>query len=293
VIAPTRPVLRYHGGKWRIAPWIIGHFPEHRVYIEPYGGAGSVLMRKPRSEFEIYNDLDADVVNVFRVLRDSAMSTELARVVELTPWSRREFIESYEPTADMVERARRTIVRCFMSHGSTSRRRHASGFRGKWHPDRRGGGAGDWPGYPALLSVFTERLQRVVIEERPAQYVVERYDGPGVLFYADPPYPLSTRSSMRSERDSGRAYQQDMTDDDHRRLAAALHRCEGAVVLSGYPSELYDDELYVGWTRSARRAMADHGQERTEVLWMKPFGPMAHVCLSLEQASLDFAVGGP
>lgn len=284
--APARPVLRYHGGKYRIAPWIIQHLPEHRVYIEPFGGGASVLMRKPRSEFEIYNDLDADVVNVFRVLRDPAASAELSRVLTLTPWSRTEFEESYQACDEPIERARRTIVRCFMSHGSTSRRKGASGFRGKWHPDRRGGGAGDWPGYPQAIEVFTERLSKVVVEHRPALYVIERYDGPGVLFYVDPPYPLGTRSSMRSDRDQGRAYQHDMTDDDHRRLALALHRCAGAVVLSGYPCTLYDDELYVGWERHQRRAMADHGQERTEVLWCKPFGPMVPKCATLEQGEL-------
>lgn len=277
--ASMRPILRYHGGKFRIAPWVISHFPKHRVYVEPYGGAGSVLMRKERSEFEIYNDLDQDVVNVFRIMRDPEQAKRLADMIRYTPWSRHEFDLSYEepgpefePGALEIERARRTIVRCFMAHGSTSRRRNASGFRGKWHPGRRGGGAGDWPGYPEAIVKFTKRLERVVIEERPATYIIERYDGPGVLFYVDPPYPTSTRTSVRSERDEGRAYLHDMTDDDHRELAALLRKCEAAVVVSGYPCALYDEELYAGWQREEKRAMADGGRVRKEVLWIKPGG---------------------
>lgn len=94
---PTRPVLRYHGGKWKLAPWVIQHFPPHQVYVEPFGGAASVLMQKPRVEAEIYNDLDDDVVNIFRILRDPAMAAELRRRLELTPFARTELRDSYAP----------------------------------------------------------------------------------------------------------------------------------------------------------------------------------------------------
>src|SRR3954471_8601570 len=101
---PTRPVLRYHVGKWILAPWIISHFPSHRVYTEAFGGAASVLMRKPRSYGEVYNDLDGEIVNLFHVLR-GPRAGELIASLRLTPFARIEFEESYETAADPVEQA--------------------------------------------------------------------------------------------------------------------------------------------------------------------------------------------
>jgi DNA adenine methylase len=285
--AVTRPVLRYHGGKFRLAPKIIAHFPEHRVYVEPFGGAASVLMRKPRSDFEVYNDLDGDVVNVFRVLREPAAANRLADLLRLTPWARAEFELSYEPADGPVERARRTIVRCFMGHGTTSRRKNRTGFRAGSHPNRAGGGFGDWRGYHDAIPAFVDRLQGVVIEERDAFELLARHDAADALFYVDPPYVEATRTSIRGPGDNDRCYRADMiNDDDHRRLAAALCELEATVVVSGYPCPLYDDELYGGWQRRVFNARADAGVARTEVIWTKPAGvrmprPRSHVQGSL------------
>lgn len=285
--APSRPVLRYHGGKYRIAPWIIKKHPPHRVYVEPFGGAASVLMRKPRSDFEVYNDLDEDVVNVFRVLRDREKAAELQRLLKLTPWARVEFERSYDACDDDVERARRTIVRCFMAHGSTSRRRGRTGFRAASHPGRRGGGFGDWRGYHEALPTFTDRLQGVVIERRPALDLIERHDAIDALFYVDPPYPVSTRSSIRCDGDTDRAYAHEMTDDDHRRVGERLNGCTAAVLISGYACPLYDEELYVGWQRDEKKARADGGKARTEVTWFKPAGVQMAVRKTFAQPSLE------
>src|SRR3990172_7088785 len=103
--APTRPALRYFGGKWRLAPWIVSHFPAHRIYVEPFGGGASVLIRKPRSYGEIYNDIDSHVVNVFRVLRDPQTADELEQLLRLTPFARDEFVLAREPSLDPVEDA--------------------------------------------------------------------------------------------------------------------------------------------------------------------------------------------
>lgn len=125
----TRPVLRYPGGKYKLAKWVISHFPGHEFYVEPYGGAASVLMAKPRVQGEIYNDLDGDVVNVFRVLRDPNQAQELERVLRLTPFAYEEYKNAYEPCDDPIERARRTIFRSFASIGSDGVSRKNSGFR--------------------------------------------------------------------------------------------------------------------------------------------------------------------
>lgn len=257
-----RPVLRYHGGKWRIAPWVISHFPEHKVYVEPFSGAASVLMRKPRSFAEVINDLDGEVINVFRVLRDAKAAERLRRQIVLTPWSRAEFRLSLERADCPIERARRMISRSFMAFGTTCRRQASTGFRAKVYTGKRNGGFGDWLTYPSQIGLFAERLSGVVIGAQ---------DGPDTLFYVDPPYPISTREgSMRWSSRSDRAYAHELTDDDHRDLARVLHAAKGKVVISGYPCPLYDEELYPNWERHSREARADHAAKRTEVIWIKP-----------------------
>ena len=145
---PTRPALRWHGGKWRLAPWIIEHFGRHRVYVEPFGGGGNVLIRKPRSYAEIYNDLDGDAVNFFRVLRDPIQSSRLIELLKLTPFSREDFALAYNRSDDPVERARRLVARSFMGFGSNGHNR-CTGFRA--NSNRSGTTpAHDWSNYPDL-----------------------------------------------------------------------------------------------------------------------------------------------
>jgi DNA adenine methylase len=264
----TRPVLRYHGGKWKLAPWILEHFPPHRVYVEPFGGGGSVLMRKPRSYAEVYNDTWETVVNVFKVLRDPAQAAALEQLLRLTPYARDEYTDTNtEACADIddpVERARRTILRSLAGFGSASTNGdYATGFRANSH---RSGTtpAHDWANYPGHVSAFTARLAGVCIENRPAAEVILQHDREGTLFYVDPPYPHITRTMDRGNA----VYANDMTDDDHRRLAEVLHQVEGMVVLSGYPCDLYDVELYPDWTRFERPHLADGARPRMEVLWI-------------------------
>ncbi|MFN3303140.1 MAG: DNA adenine methylase [Roseateles sp.] len=267
-MAVKRPVLRYHGGKFKLAPWICSFFPPHHIYVEPFGGAASVLMHKPRAHCEVYNDLNHEIVNVFRVLRDPAQAAQLARLIHLTPFSRAEFDLSYEPTDDTIEQARRTVCRSFMGFGSGAAfSKHATGFRTGVRGDRTASAASDLLTWPNEVPAFVERLRGVTIEQRDALYLMARSDGPTTLFYVDPPYPHSTRGSARGVRQK---YARELTDDDHRALAGVLNDLQGMVVLSGYPCDLYDNELFSGWARYERRALADGARARTEVVWLNP-----------------------
>lgn len=260
-----RPVLRYHGGKWKLAPWIIGHFPEHKIFVEAFSGAASILLRKRRVHTEVISDLDGEIVNVFRVLRDPCRARELIRLLSFTPYSRAEYQDSYLTDGDPVEQARRTIVRSYMGYGSVG----ATSWSGFRSGSRLSGtsAAGDWARLPAALEAVVERLRGVTIENRPAREVLTQYDSPVTLHYADPPYLLSTRNVHSA---SNSVYRYEMSENDHRELAATLHRLRGMVVISGYASELYDEELFVGWQRFTTAARADSGAERTEVIWVSP-----------------------
>jgi len=260
VSEPTRPVLRWHGGKWLLAPWITAHFPAHQVYVEPFGGAASVLLRKKRSYAEIYNDLDQAVVGLFRVLRSNRAS-ELVNALRLTPFARDEFAEAYQPTNDPVEAARRLIIRSFMGFGSNGHNK-LTGFRA--NSNRSGTTPShDWVNYPDSLAVVVERLQGVTLENKDARAVMAQHDSAQTLHYVDPPYVFDTRS------DNGADYAHEMSDEDHAELLDFLRGLTGMVVLSGYPSPLYDDALS-GWLRVERKALADGARARTEVLWINP-----------------------
>lgn len=261
-----RPILRYHGGKWKLAEWIIGHMPVHRIYCEPFGGAGSVLVRKPRSYAEVYNDRWETVVNVFRVLREPELAVQLRQQLELTPFARDEFVDaSHYPGDSCVEKARKTILRSFAGFGSASTNGdHSTGFRAS---SMRSGTvpAGDWRNWPAHIPAFVERLQGVCIENRDALDIVRQHDSPETLFYVDPPYPHITRNMRRGNA----AYAVEMTDENHEALAELLHGCAGAVMLSSYPSDMYA-RLYADWDRRECNTHSDGARDRVEVLWLNP-----------------------
>lgn len=272
-------MLRWHGGKWKLAPWLIEQFPPHRVYVEPFGGAASVLLRKERSYAEVYNDLDREVVNLFRVLREDGTAARLVQALRLTPFARAEFEDSYTPTDDPVEGARRFIARSFMGFGSNGHNpKRKTGFR---HNSNRSGTtpARDWTNYPDCLGLIVERLRGVVIDTRDAREVMSAHDEPHTLHYVDPPYLPETRS-LKNPYDLTYAgmYAHEMTAEDHERLLEHLLSLKGMVVLSGYPAPLYDDALS-DWRRIERDAHADGARDRTEVIWIN-----RQACLAIDGA---------
>lgn len=259
---PTRPILRYHGGKWMLAPWIVAHFPAHRCYVESFGGAASVLMQKTRSYSEVYNEKDGEIVNLFRVVRESGK--ELISALLLTPFARDEFDLSYQPSSDPIEQARRTVTRSFMGFGSAAACGSKTGFRA--NSNRSGTTpAHDWANFPESLKGIVERLRGVVIENRDACEAMVQHDGHDTLHYVDPPYVLETRSMANPYCKKG--YRYELDDEEHEELSATLHSLKGKVCLSGYPCPLYE-RLFSDWRRVDRSALADGALKRTEVLWM-------------------------
>lgn len=258
---PKRPALRYYGGKWNLAPWIISHFPKHLNYVEPCGGAASVLLQKQRSPLETYNDLDGNVVNFFRVLRDQP--EELIRKIGLTPWAREEYQLSKQGCSDPVEAARRFFMGNILSISGNPR---ASGLRVcKNHADAR-------DRVTTVLDelyVIANRLlstpeSMVQIENDSYQRMISRFDGSDTLIYFDPPYVLSERTSKKE-------YVFEWIDQQHTEAANLLRKAKGYVVVSGYACPLYTD-LYEshGWNRVDREAQTNSGGKRIESLWLSP-----------------------
>lgn len=280
-MATRRALVRYHGAKFLLAPWIIQHMPKHRIYVEPYGGGGSVLLQKGRAYCEIYNDLDSEVYNLFCVLRNEKQAADLEHYLRLTPFARAEFVNAYQPTDDPVERARRTIIKSFMGYGSASITEEAvdpdspsTGFRVSSH---RSGTtpARDWQTYPDCLRFFVARVQGVTIENVPALELMSPrragsrgHDGAETLWYCDPPYVHGTRQKGNKYRLKNQ-YRHEMTDADHVALCQKLRTLNGMVLLSGYENDIYAGELK-GWYQSIRHAYSDGAGDREECLWINP-----------------------
>lgn len=262
-----RPVLRYQGGKFRIADWIIPFFPKHKIYVEPFGGSGSVLFQKPRSHQEIYNDIDCEVVHVFKVLRDKEKAKVLQRLLELTPWSRQEYYESCQVSDkdDDIEKARKTIARSYMSISAGGIVRKNSGFQTQTKkaeynvPQCKA-----WTNYPQQITEFCKRLQGVVIENKDGMEVIKQYDTDKTLHYVDPPYVLSTWNKQDKS-----VYKSLFTDEKHAELIELLKTVKGYVVLSGYKTDIYMD-LLKDWHMEKKETINQRNQPRTEYIWISP-----------------------
>ncbi|CAM5711487.1 DNA adenine methylase [Streptomyces badius] len=276
-----KPPFPYYGSKGRLAGRIVDLMPQHRVYVEPFAGSAAVLFSKASAPVEVINDLDRNVVTFFRVLR--TREDHLIRALRFTPYSREEHAAAdlSDDSIDDLERARRFFVRATQSHnaaGSGGRAGWSNGIRAK-HTD-----ATATAKLVDRLHTLAGRLRTVVVEHRDALEVIAAHDAPDTVFYLDPPYLSDTRRC-------GRDYAHEADGQDfHRSLAAALSAAKGTVLLSGYPSPLYD-ELYGNWDRlevSVHRATTNHrgrtGVERgTEVVWCNQ--PLSRQVSLFEEAS--------
>lgn len=249
-----RVVLKYPGAKNRIADWICRHIPKHDVYVEPYGGSLAVLFNKPRCHIETVNDLDGEVVNYFRVLRDDGK--ELRRLISLTTYSREEYEKSYEQSDNDVERARRFCVRCWMGYGCGNV--YKNGFRSGQQTNSPNP-ARAWATLPEIMETAAERLKGVQIECLPALDLIDRYDTQDVFMYIDPPYLHGTRKNY--------LYKYEMEDSGHEDLLKKLVKHPGKILISGYENEMYNEYLR-GWNKTSKNTRAENGLARTEVLWM-------------------------
>lgn len=288
--APPRPALRYHGAKWRAASWIVSCLPgDHDSYIEPFGGSAAILLNKPRSPIEVYNDLDGDVVNFFKMLRERP--DDLIRALYWTPFSHAERRLSQEPTDDPLEHARRLYVRSYLTISGPTAQWNSGWRRQKVMSRGRNGRGNMKPAAASFMELehlyrIAERLRGVIIESADALDVIRRYDHPRAVFYVDPPYVAETRKRWKAS-----AYQHEMTDDQHRELAAVLQACAGMVVLSGYDGDLYR-ELFPDWPRLDReyRTNGNAIGTATESLWLNP---AARTALDREQMPLFANYGDP
>lgn len=246
----------YPGGKVKISSWVTSFFPRHKIYVEPFGGAAGVLLNKTPSPLEVYNDLNSDLVTFFSVLRDKEKAAELIRRLKLTPYAREEYYSCYPmPEGDDIERARALIVRSGMGvgiRGAISLR--SMGFAAETKKIRKN--AKLFANRVENMWKIAERFRSVVIECRDALALIPRYDTPDTLWYLDPPYNCGYNFRYRASV-------------DQEAMLGVFKKVSGYVVLSGYMSELYADEL-AGWHMETRANRTFAKEKKEECLWLSP-----------------------
>ncbi len=263
----TKKVIAFgwYGGKYSHLDWLLPQLPSCHHYCEPFGGSGAVLLNRPPSPVETYNDLDGEVANFFRVLRDD--KERLVEVIGLTPFSREEFNLAcvVDPDVSSMERARRFFVRARQVRTGLAQVASLGRWANCKNTSRAGmsGVISRWLGSIEGLPEIADRLLRVQIENRPALDVIRLYDSPQTLFYCDPPYVHLTRGDNK-------AYGYEMTDSEHRELAQVLNSVQGLVAISNYRCKLMD-ELYLPpkWIKHVAPEKTIHSTKgkRVEALW--------------------------
>ena len=262
---PRLIAFGWYGGKFSHLEWLLPLLPECHHYCEPFGGSAAVLLNRPPSSVETYNDLDGEVCNFFRVLREQKEA--LVEAIGLTPFSREEFAIACELDASLqpLERARRFYIRARQVRTGLAQTASIGRWANCKNTSRNGmsGVISRWLGGVQALPEIAERLLRVQIENRPAIDVIKLYDSQETLFYCDPPYVHSTRGDSK-------AYGYEMTNDEHESLAVTLNAIKGKVALSNYECELMN-RLYLApkWHKFNAPSRTIHSTKgkRAEVLW--------------------------
>lgn len=272
-----RPMIRYHGGKHILAPWIFSHLSPHRVYVEAFGGAASVLMRKSRSEVEVLSDIDLRLVSLYRTISDRQKSIDLAWKLWLTKYRPETLdrIRRCPETNDELELAAEIVIRGGLGRSISD----GAGFRGNVARSDGTSASSDWYRYRKAIPDFRRRLQGVVIRQGNALDVMSEFDGPNTLHYVDPPYHPTQRGRH--------GYRHDLEAADNVRLLDFLRGLRGMVVLSGYSVPEYDDGLF-GWMRVDRISPNNDRRKRVESLWLNPAAVEASRSTSVRQMSITY-----
>ena len=255
----------YYGGKYSHLSFILPLLSRTDIYCEVFGGSGSVLLNRAPSPVEVLNDMDSEIVNFFKVLREK--EEDLVRAILLTPYSREEYVKSFEFEGESeLERARKFFVRVRQSRNNSI---GSNATPGTWSFTRQVSRNGmvkqcsAWLNSTKHFSEIVNRLQRVQIENSQAIDIILRYDTSGTLFYCDPPYPKEARTKSH-------CYAHEMIDSEHIELAEVLHSIQGKAAVSGYSCKLYE-ELYSDWEKTIAPERycfsSNSGAKRQEVLW--------------------------
>lgn len=255
----------WYGGKFSHLDWLLPLLPPTEHFCEPFGGSAAVLINRDPSPVETYNDLDGEVVNFFRVLRENPK--ELIKAIGLTPFSREEFEYAIKHEEDKglsdLERARLFFVRARQVRTGLAQKASSGRWANCKLTSRAGmsGAVSRWLGSIDGLPEIAKRFVRVQIENAPAVEVIKRYDSSDTLFYCDPPYPHDSRGDIN-------AYKYEMDGKAHSELAKELKSVKGLVAISGYESSLMS-KLYKRWHKVVGpvKNINSVRQPRQEILW--------------------------